>query len=41
MGRTYVSNGGESGVGKESLIATAKADAHSTPTERGGRALVF
>ena len=40
-GTSYASNGGESGVGKKNFETEAKADAHSTPVERGGRALVF
>ena len=40
-GRTYATDDGESGVGKESLAAATKADAYNTPAERGGWALVF
>ena len=40
-GPSYASDSGESGVEKKSFEAEAEADTHSTPTERGGWALVF
>ena len=40
-GPSYASNGGESGVGKKSFEGEVEADTHTTPTERGGQALVF
>ena len=40
-GPTYASEGGESGTGKGTSSSRVAADTYSTPTEKGGHALIF